>query len=160
MMGGLFVVECCFGYWDGIMGGNFWFMGLIEDVVIEVVECVVIVVDQMFGMIMIFLGGIVFSVLKVGSKYKFFFVSIYEKFCLIFCDQLGDKSGVLEGVNFIMEIIINGSVFEMVCDVMYVVIKVVKLIFGLFCILVGNYGGRFGNSFIYLIEEVEVSVVC
>ena len=115
-MGGEFVIDRRFGYADGIMGGNLWFMGATEDAAMEAAERSAQAADATPGAITTFPGGVAASASKAGSKYSFLFASTYEKFCPTLKHKLGDASGVPDGVNSIMEIVINGRDLETVTE--------------------------------------------
>jgi len=149
-MGGEFAIDRRFGYSDGIMGGNLWFLGSSEDAAIEAAERAAQAVDRTPGVITTFPGGIAASASKAGSRYSFLFASTYEKFCPTLKEQLGDASAVPEGVTSIMEIIINGCDLETVAAATYAAIDAARDTSGLVKISAGNYGGRLGKSFIYL----------
>ena len=72
--------------------------------------------------------------------------------------KLGEQSEVPDGVNSIMEIIINGRDLKTVCDATQAVIQATIDTPGLLRISAGNYGGRLGKSFIYLHPERQPSV--
>jgi len=97
-----------------------------------------------------FPGGIAASGSKAGSRYSFSIASTYEKFCPTLRDQLGDASGVPDGVASIMEIIINGRNLQAIVDATQAAIRASVDTPGLLRISAGNYGGRLGKSFVYL----------
>jgi formylmethanofuran--tetrahydromethanopterin N-formyltransferase len=154
-MGGEFVIDRRFGFKNGIMGGNLWFMGETEDAAIEAAERAAQAVDATSGVITTFPGGVAASASKAGSKYSFLFASTYEKFCPTLKDKLGDVSRVPDGVRSIMEIIINGRDLETVKEATHAAIEGCIDTPGLVKISAGNYGGRLGKSFIYLHREAE-----
>lgn len=156
-MGGEFSIDRRFGYTDGIMGGNLWFMGETEDAAIEAAEAASHAVDATPGVITTFPGGVAASASKAGSRYSFLFASTYEKFCPSLKQQLGDKSGVPDGVNSIMEIIINGRDLETVATATYKAIDACVDTPGLAKVSAGNYGGRLGKSFIYLRRRDQIT---
>lgn len=149
-MGGDFCLDRRFGFQDGIMGGNLWFMGASEDAAILAAERAVEGVAATPGAITTFPGGVAASASKAGSKYKFLFASTYEKFCPTLKRKLGADSGVPDGVTSIMEIIINGRDLDTVTRATHAAIDRCIHTDGLIKISAGNYGGRLGKSFIYL----------
>jgi formylmethanofuran--tetrahydromethanopterin N-formyltransferase len=149
-MGGDFCLDRRFGFSDGIMGGNLWFLGASEDAAILAAERAVEGVNAIPGAITTFPGGVAASASKAGSKYKFLFASTYEKFCPTLKSKLGAESGVPDGVTSIMEIIINGRDLETVARATYAAIDRCAATEGLIRISAGNYDGRLGKSFIYL----------
>lgn len=60
-MGGEFTIDRRFGYADGIMGGNLWFMGASEEAAIEAAEAAAHAVDATPGVITTFPGGVAAS---------------------------------------------------------------------------------------------------
>lgn len=149
-MGGEFCIDRRYGYREGIMGGNLWFLGTSEDAAIVAAERAVEAVESSPGTITTFPGGVAASASKAGSRYKFLFASTYEQFCPTLKDQLGAESRVPDGVTSIMEIIINGRDLESVTAATHAAIDAAAPTPGLVKISAGNYGGRLGKSFIYL----------
>ena len=149
-LGGEFFLTRRFGYSDGIMGGNLWFLGFTEEAAIEAAEQAAIAADKMPSIITTFPGGVAASASKAGSKYKFLIASTYAEYCPTLKTKLGDKSMVPDGVVSIMEIIINGSDLDKVAQATYAAINAALNVQGLQKIRAGNYGGRLGKSFVYL----------
>lgn len=149
-MGGEFVLDRRFGYRDGIMGGNLWFMGTTADAAIEAAERSVAAVAAVPGAIAPFPGGVAASASKAGSRYKFLFASTNHPYCPTLKERLGDESHVPDGVTSIMEIIINGRDLETVTAATHAAIEAAAPTPGLVRISAGNYGGRLGKSFVYL----------
>src|SRR5262245_2378994 len=108
ILSGEFVIDRRFGFRDGLMGGNLWFMGRDADAALLAAERAVAAVQGVPGVIMPFPGGIASSGSKAGSRYEFTVASTYEAYCPTLREQLGDKSKVPNGVASIQEIIING----------------------------------------------------
>lgn len=149
-LGGEFFLTRRFGYTDGIMGGNLWFLAYSEDAAIEAAERAATATDAMPGVITTFPGGVAASASKAGSRYKFLIASTYAEYCPTLKVKLGDKSLVPDGVVSIMEIIINGSDLDKVAQATYAAIDAALPVKGLQRIRAGNYGGRLGKSFVYL----------
>src|SRR6185436_5075230 len=108
ILAGEFVLDRRFGYRDGLMGGNLWFMGATNDAALEAAEKATRAVAEVPGVLMPFPGGVASSGSKAGSRYKFSIASTYEAYCPTLREKLGDKSQVPAGVVAIQEIIING----------------------------------------------------
>ncbi|MBA62974.1 MAG: formylmethanofuran--tetrahydromethanopterin N-formyltransferase [Planctomycetaceae bacterium] len=157
IMGGEFILSRKFGYSDGIMGGNLWFMGHTQTSAIDAAYTAACAAATTAGVITTFPGGVAASASKAGSQYSFLFASTYEKFCPTLRDKLGDQSGVPDGVTSIMEIIINGHDLETVSQATYNALEATRHLAGLEMITAGNYGGRLGKSFIYLRPELQAS---
>lgn len=150
IMGGEFVCDRRFGFRDGIMGGNLWFMGRSVDAAIAATERGVAAVAATPGTVMCFPGGIAGSASKAGSRYKFLIASTYAEYCPTLRDKLGEASRVPPDVRSIMEIVINGRDLEAVAAATHTAIAAAVDSPDLVRITAGNYGGRLGKSFIYL----------
>ncbi len=152
-MGGEFYLTRRFGFSDGVMGGNLWFMATSEEAAIDAAERSVKAVDQIDDCVLTFPGGIAASASKAGSRYSFMIASTFAEYCPTLKTKLGEKSRVPEGVKSIMEIVINGSSLEAVAKATYAAIDGALETPGLVRITAGNYGGRLGKSFVYLRPE-------
>jgi formylmethanofuran--tetrahydromethanopterin N-formyltransferase len=149
-LGGEFFLTRRFGYADGIMGGNLWFLGYTEEAAIEAADRAAQAADASPNVITTFPGGVAASASKAGSSYKFLIASTYAEYCPTLKTKLGAQSLVPDGVTSIMEIIINGSDLEQVANATYAAIAAALPVPGLHKIRAGNYGGRLGKSFVYL----------
>jgi formylmethanofuran--tetrahydromethanopterin N-formyltransferase len=150
ILGGEFVLDRRFGYRDGLMGGNLWFMGQSIDAALAAAERARDAVAATPGVIMPFPGGIAGSGSKAGSRYSFSVASTYAEFCPTLVERLGEKSRVPPGVKSIMEIIINGRDLATIATAAHAAIDAARHTLGLLKISAGNYGGRLGKSFVYL----------
>ncbi len=153
ILGGEFVIDRRFGYQDGLMGGNLWFLGRDVDSALQAAASAAEAVRGVAGVIMPFPGGIAASGSKAGSRYKFSIASTYEAFCPTLRGKLGEASKVPDGVNSIMEIIINGRDLATISTATQAAIAASVDTPGLMKISAGNYGGRLGKSFIYLLPK-------
>lgn len=149
-LGGEFFLSRRFGYADGIMGGNLWFLGRTEEAAIEAADRAAQAADSASDVITTFPGGVAASASKAGSKYKFLIASTFAEYCPTLKEKLGPQSRVPDGVRSIMEIIVNGSSLEAVAKATYAAIDAALDVDGLVRISAGNYGGRLGKSFVYL----------
>lgn len=150
ILSGEFVIDRRFGYRDGLMGGNLWFMGVDADAALEAAEKAVAAARQVPGVIMPFPGGVAASGSKAGSCYKFAIASTYEIYCPTLRSKLGEQSKVPAGVTSIQEIILNGRDLPTLVQATQAAIQAARDTPGLVKISAGNYGGRLGKSFIYL----------
>lgn len=150
ILGGEFILDRRFGFRDGIMGGNLWFMGESTDAAIEATERGVAAVEKISGVIMTFPGGIAQSASKAGSKYKFLIASTYQQYCPTLREKLGAECRLPSNVNSIMEIVMNGRDLETLSIATQAAIAAARTAPGLVKITAGNYDGRLGKSFIYL----------
>lgn len=153
IMGGEFVLDRRFGFRDGIMGGNLWFLAESEDASIEAACRAADAVRATAGCVLPFPGGIAASGSKAGSRYKFLIASTNHPFCPTLRDKLGAESQLSAGVQSVMEIIINGRDLETVAAATHAAIEAAKDTPGLVRISAGNYGGRLGKSFIPLRQD-------
>lgn len=148
ILAGEFVLDRRLGFANGLMGGNLWFFGETEDAALAAAELAVEAVKPVPGVVMTFPGGIASSGSKAGSDYSFSIASTYEKFCPQLRDQV--ETGLPEGVNSVMEIIMNGSSKQAIIDATQAAIGASKDVPGLNMISAGNYNGKLGKSFIFL----------
>ena len=150
ILGGEFVMDRRLGYADGLMGGNLWFFGSNVDSALEAAMKGVEAIAEAPGVVMCFPGGIAGSGSKPGSNYDFSIASTYEKYCPLLQDDPEVEKGLPEGVNSVMEIIINGRDLETITQATRAAIEASRDTDGLIMISAGNYGGRLGKNFIYL----------
>jgi formylmethanofuran--tetrahydromethanopterin N-formyltransferase len=153
ILGGEFFIERRFGWREGLMGGNLWFMGQTQDAALDAAMKGVAAIQKVPGVIMPFPGGIAGSGSKAGSRYSFLFASTYADFCPTLREKLGAQSRVPSGVASVMEIIINGRDLATIGAATQAAIAAALDAPGLVKISAGNYGGRLGKSFIYLRPE-------
>lgn len=153
ILGGEFFLDRRFGYRDGLMGGNLWYMGETVDAALDACMRGVAAVRSIPGVIMPFPGGIAGSGSKAGSQYSFTIASTFAEFCPTLRERLGPQSRVPPGVASVMEIIINGTDLPTLCQATQAAIAASADAPGLVKISAGNYGGRLGKSFIYLHPE-------
>ncbi len=153
ILGGEFILDRRFGYRDGVMGGNLWFMGDSVDSALLAAERAHEAAMLEPGVIAPFPGGLASSGSKAGSSYKFAIASTYEAFCPTLKTKLGDQSKVPNGVVSIMELILNGQDVATIQRATVRAIDACKDTRGLIRISAGNYGGRLGKSFIWLHPE-------
>jgi len=153
ILSGEFVLDRRFGFRDGLMGGNLWFMGATADAALEAAEKGTRAVRDVAGVIMPFPGGIAASGSKVGSRYKFTVASTFEAFCPTLREKLGDQSKLPAGVASVQEIIINGWDLATITQATQSAIAASVETPGLVKISAGNYGGRLGKNFVYLIPK-------
>ncbi len=152
ILGGEFFLSRRFGFRDGVMGGNLWFFGPTEDVALNAAELASEAVEQTPDCITTFPGGIASSGSKAGSSYDFLIAATYAEFCPTLRDKLGDQSKLPDGVESVMEIIVNGRDIDALKDATKNAIHAAANTPGLIKISAGNYGGRLGKTFIHLHE--------
>ena len=154
-LGGEFVLDQRLGYAPGLMGGNLWYFGATTDAALEAAERGVEAVNATPGVITTFPGGIAGSGSKAGSRYSFSIASTYEKYCPELVGVEDVDSQLPEGVNSVMEIIMNGRNLEAISEATQAAIAASSSTPDLLRISAGNYGGRLGKSFIYLLGKAS-----
>ncbi|MEC9093984.1 MAG: formylmethanofuran--tetrahydromethanopterin N-formyltransferase, partial [Planctomycetota bacterium] len=145
-LGGEFVLDRRLGYRSGLMGGNLWFFGETEEAALDAAELAAAAVKSTPGVVLTFPGGVAASGSKAGSRYSFSIASTYEKYCPQLKDQV--ESGLPEGVNSVMEIIINGQDMSSIISATQNAIQASQSVERLTMISAGNYNGKLGKSFI------------
>jgi formylmethanofuran--tetrahydromethanopterin N-formyltransferase len=153
ILGGEFVLDRRFGWHEGLMGGNLWLMGRDLDAALRAAERGRAAAMQVPGVVLPFPGGVAASGSKAGSRYKFSVASTYEDYCPTLRERLGEKSRVPEGVGSIMEIILNGRDLPTIARATQAALAACVETPGLLKVSAGNYGGRLGKSFVWLLPE-------
>lgn len=145
-----FLIERELGYAEGVMGANFWYMCKTKQAVMEAGRKALKAIHQIEGVIT------PFDVCSAGSKpeTKFSWIgpTTNHPYCPTLKEKLGKESKVPEGVNYIPEIVINGTSIEAVKEAMKVGIQSAGDVNGVVKISAGNYGGKLGRHKIYLRE--------
>jgi formylmethanofuran--tetrahydromethanopterin N-formyltransferase len=158
ILAGEFVIDRRFGYLEGLMGGNLWFLGRDIDAALAAAERGTAAIAQVPGVIMPFPGGTTGSGSKTGSKYSFAIASTYEQFCPTLRGTPGVESALPDDVNSVMEVIINGRDITSIIAATQAAIAAAIETPGLVRISAGNYAGRLGRSFIYLHPEKQPAI--
>lgn len=149
VMDGEFVIEECFGVQEAVGGGNFLILADSQPKALAAAEAAVEAIRAVPGAIMPFPGGIVRSGSKVGSRYKGQFVSTNTAYCPTIRRQVA--SALPEGVNAVMEIVIDGLDEEAVRQATRVGVQAACQS-GVLRISAGNYGGKLGQYHFHLKE--------
>jgi formylmethanofuran--tetrahydromethanopterin N-formyltransferase len=155
ILSGEFLIDRRFGYRDGLMGGNLWFMGATADAALTAAEQAAAAAAATPEVILPFPGGVAGSGSKAGSRYSFAIASTYAEYCPTLRETLGPASRVPPDVVSIQEIIINGRDLATIVAATRAAIAAAVDVDGLVKISAGNYGGRLGKSFIYLLPEKQ-----
>ncbi len=151
VMEGEFLVEESFGIQKAIGGGNFLILGESPDVTLEASERAVEAMEKVKGVVLPFPGGIVRSGSKTTSQYKFLRASTNTAYCPTIRRQT--ESALPEGVNCVLEIVIDGLDEEAIREAMRFGIQA-ACIPGIVRISAGNYGGTLGQYQFHLHEIV------
>ncbi len=157
VMEGEFVVEDSFGAAEAVAGGNFLILakdkasGLLASE-----EAVKAIKNSGAEVIMPFPGGVCRSGSKAGSlKYKLK-ASTNHPFCPSLKKVVAD-SQLLEEVNCVYEVVINGLTLEAVKKAMGEGIRAALNVPGVVRISAGNYGGKLGPYKAFLKEVLGIT---
>lgn len=155
VMEGEFLVEDRFGIQRSVGGGNFLILGESLDATLQAAERAVEAIQQQVrGVILPFPGGVVRSGSKPGSRYRFLSASTNDAFCPTLRGVV--PSALPEGVNCVLEIVIDGLTLPEVEEAMRVGIRAACQP-GVRRISAGNYGGRLGQFNIHLYKILAES---
>ncbi len=152
VMEGEFLVEEKFGVQRAVGGGNILILGSDQPVTLQAAELAVEAMRRVAGIVLPFPGGIVRSGSKVGSRYKFLRASTNDAYCPSIRGQV--LSALPEGVNSVLEIVIDGLDVEAVKKATRMGI-LAACIPGVRKIAAGNYGGKLGQFRIHLHEVLK-----
>ncbi|HXI21904.1 MAG TPA: formylmethanofuran--tetrahydromethanopterin N-formyltransferase [Gemmatimonadales bacterium] len=148
VMEGEFLIQEKFGMQKAVGGGNFLLLAESADQALERAEAAVAAMSGMTGVILPFPGGIVRSGSKVGShRSKTMIASTNDAFCPTLRNIT--ESQLPEGVNSVLEIVINGMDPETIETAMRAGIDAACGP-GIRVITAGNYGGKLGPHHFHL----------
>jgi formylmethanofuran--tetrahydromethanopterin N-formyltransferase len=148
VMEGEFLVQEKFGMQKGVGGGNFLILARDADAALAAAEAAADAMMAQPGVILPFPGGVVRSGSKVGSRrIKSMIASTNDAFCPTL--RAVTKSELPEGVNSVLEIVINGTDAEAISAAMRIGIDAACRD-GVIAISAGNYGGKLGPHHFHL----------
>jgi formylmethanofuran--tetrahydromethanopterin N-formyltransferase len=145
-----FLIERELGYAKGVMGANFWYMCKTKRAVMEAGRKALKAIHRIEGVVTPF--DICSAGSKPETKFPWIGPTTNHPYCPTLKEKLGKESKVPEGVNYIPEIVINGTSLEAVKEAMRVGIQSAGDVDGVVKISAGNYGGKLGRHKIYLRE--------
>lgn len=153
VMEGLFIIEDSIKAKKAIGGGNFFILGDTLDNTLKAAMDAVKAINAIEGVITSFPGGVCRSGSKTGSlKYaKFMHASTNHKYCPTLKNEI-DDSEIPDGVNCVLEIVLNGISLAKVKEATAAGIKAAVNVLGIKKITAGNYGGTLGKHQIVLKE--------
>ena len=154
VMEGEFQVQEEFTVGKGIGGGNFLILAASADAALRASEAAVEVMRAVRGVVLPFPGGVVRSGSQVGSKYKFLSASTNTAYCPTIRGRV-ENSLLPEGVNAVLEIVLDGLTVEVVSQAMQAGIRAATLVPGVRRITAGNYGGRLGKHHFHLLQLLK-----
>jgi formylmethanofuran--tetrahydromethanopterin N-formyltransferase len=153
VMEGEFLLSETFGMQrKGIGGGNFLILAETADIALEAAEAAVQAMNGRPNVILPFPGGIVRSGSKVGASYKGMIASTNDAYCPTL--RPITKSALPDGVNSVLEIVLDGLDFESISTAMRVGIDAACRP-GVRAISAGNYGGKLGPHHFHLRKIME-----
>jgi len=145
VMEGEFVVEEAFGVQKAIGGGNFLILARDQDAALQAAQAAVDVMRKVRGVILPFPGGIVRAGSKVGAKrYKKMVASTNDAYCPTLRGRAGVQSELPEGVNSVLEIVVDGLDRGAIDAALRAGIEAACRP-GVVEITAGNYGGKLGK---------------
>ena len=148
VMEGEFLVQEKFGMQKGVGGGNFLILARNADAALGAAEAAADVMASRIGVILPFPGGIVRSGSKVGSRrIKSMIASTNDAFCPTL--RAVTTTALPEGVNSVLEIVLNGIDADAISGAMRVGIDAACRE-GVVSITAGNYGGKLGPHHFHL----------
>ena len=148
VMEGEFLVQESFGVAKGVGGGNFLILAEDADSALAAAEAAVAAIEGRPGVILPFPGGVVRSGSKVGSKrYKGMIASTNDAYAPTVRSLTA--SSLPEGVNAVLELVLDGLDAASISDAMRVGIDAACLP-GVRRITAGNYGGKLGPHHFHL----------
>ena len=148
VMEGEFLMQESFGVQKGVGGGNFLILAEDADSALAAAEAAVEAIEGRPGVILPFPGGIVRSGSKVGSKrYKGMIASTNDAYCPTVRSLT--ESSLPDGVNAVLELVLDGLDAAAISDAMRVGIEAACLP-GVRVITAGNYGGKLGPHHFHL----------
>ena len=154
VMEGEFLLSETFGMQrKGIGGGNFLILGESADVTLEAAEAAVDAMAGTTNVILPFPGGVVRSGSKVGASYKGMIASTNDAYCPTL-RPIAKKSDLADGVNSVLEIVLDGLDFASISGAMRAGIDAACRP-GIRAISAGNYGGKLGPHHFHLRTIME-----
>ena len=157
VMEGEFLVEESFGVVEGVGGGNFLILADSADAALAAAEASVEAIGPVLQVILPFPGGVVRSGSKVGSSYPGLIASTNEAYCPTL--RASVTTALPEGVNSVLEVVIDGIGEAAVAEAMRVGIRAAAGIEGVRMITAGNYGGKLGKYHFKLHELLRGQAV-
>jgi formylmethanofuran--tetrahydromethanopterin N-formyltransferase len=148
VMEGEFLVQEKFGMLKGVGGGNFLILATSADGALAAAEAAADAMASLPGVILPFPGGVVRSGSKVGSRrIKSMIASTNDAYCPTL--RAITETALPEGVNSVLEIVINGVDAPAIAGAMRVGIDAACRE-GVVSISAGNYGGKLGPHHFHL----------
>jgi len=145
-----FIIERYIGYARGVSGANFWIMCKTKQAMKKAGHKALEAIHKVEGVITPF--DVCSAGSKTETKYPIIGPTTNHVYCPSLKRKLGKTSKTPEGVNYIPEIIINGTIMQAVKEAMKAGIEAARNVEGVVRISAGNYGGKLGECKIHLHE--------
>jgi formylmethanofuran--tetrahydromethanopterin N-formyltransferase len=150
VMDGEFLVQESFGIQKAIGGGNFLILAVDADAALAAAEAAVDAMRRVRGVVLPFPGGIVRAGSKVGARsYKNMIASTNDAYCPTLRGRLGSSSALPDGVNAVLEIVVDGLDRSAIERALAAGIEAACRD-GVVEITAGNYGGELGKHQFHL----------
>jgi len=156
VMEGEFLTEEKYGAKKVVAGGNFLLMGGNEVATLEAAERAIEAIHSVPNIVTPFPGGLCRSGSKVGSKYAFLKASTNTPFCPTIKHAF-KESKIQDGVNSVIEVVLNGLDEPSVKRAMGAGIKAATQVKGLRKVTAVNFGGKLGKFKMGLKDCLEVT---
>jgi formylmethanofuran--tetrahydromethanopterin N-formyltransferase len=148
VMDGEFLIDDKFNVQESVGGGNLLILGKDQKATLKAASAATKAMRELSDIILPFPNGVVRSGSKVGSKYKALIASTNDAYCPTLRGVV-ENSELDDGINSVLEIVIDGLTLEAVEQAMRVgAIAAAKP--GIKKISAGNYGGGLGQYHIHL----------
>jgi formylmethanofuran--tetrahydromethanopterin N-formyltransferase len=147
-----FIIERRIGYARGVSGANFWIMCRTKQAVRRAGHKALEAIHKTEGVIAPF--GVCSAGSKTETKYPIIGPTTNHTYCPSLKTKLAKTSKVPEDVNYIPEIVINGTTMQAVKEAMKTGIETARNVEGVVKISAGNYGGKLGEYKIHLRELI------
>jgi len=143
VMDGEFLVDESFSVQPAVGGGNILILGKDQKTALRAARAAVKAMREIPGIILPFPDGVVRSGSKVGSRYKSLIASTNNAYCPTL-RGITENSALIDGVNCVLEIVIDGLDVEAVAEAMRAGMNAAAKP-GIRQITAGNYGGNLGQ---------------
>jgi formylmethanofuran--tetrahydromethanopterin N-formyltransferase len=148
VMDGEFLIDDTFNVQESVGGGNILILAKDQKAALKAANAATKAMRTVAGIILPFPNGVVRSGSKVGSTYKSLIASTNHAYCPTLRGKV-KKSDLDDGINSVLEIVIDGLSLEAVEEAMRVGMEAAAKP-GIKKISAGNYGGNLGQYHIHL----------
>jgi formylmethanofuran--tetrahydromethanopterin N-formyltransferase len=138
-----FRIERYLSYKRGVMGGNFWYMCSTKEAVFKAGNRALNAIREIHDVVTPF--NICSAGSKPETKFPWIGPTTNDVYCPSLKDRIGDRSKVPKNVEYIPEIVINGTSLSTVSEAMKVGIRSIWDMPDVIKITAGNYNGKLGK---------------